>query len=159
MKVIEKYAGAVNSTNLKDDEHHHNTDVLAAVALTTRLGSNLLRAKYAGIEASTKPLMDDWKCIILKRAIREGWTQFAEEVALISLWYWLEPICETCKGREHPKIPNTPMLEMIVCPTCGGTGRKPLECVAEIQLFVRDGVEQLESMCREAASKANHKLR
>jgi len=155
MKAIIRYAKATNSSNLKDDELNHQTDILAAVALTTRLGSSLFRVKYSGQRAD---LLDDWRAIVLKRSLKQGWAEKAQEVADMSLFYWLDDVCETCHGREHPKIPNAPILEIIVCPTCQGSGKKVLICDDKIKDYIRDSIESLDSMCREAAYKANRKL-
>ena len=45
---------ALGSANLKDDAHHHATEVLAAAALSRDLGTKLFRVKYAG-DATSYP--------------------------------------------------------------------------------------------------------
>jgi len=159
MKTVLQYARSVNSSNLVDDETHHNLDILAAVALTSALGGLLFRVKYSGDEMSLKPLMLIWREMVLIRAKRGKWLHVAEEVADISMWAWIDEICHTCKGRKFEEIPNTPSLAAIVCPDCGGTGKRKLACDAEIRDFVLDSIQCLESMAREAGSIAHKKLR
>lgn len=158
MNVIQKYARAVNSSNLADNELHHETDVLAAMALSSAIGSILHRVKYANDEMSLKPLMLIWREMVLVRAKRGKWLHVAEEVADISLWHWIEEICHTCHGRKFEEIPNTPSLAAIVCPDCSGSGKRKLACDAEIRDFVLDSIQCLESMAREVGCKAHKKL-
>lgn len=158
MFIIKKYAASVNSCCLTDDEHHHQTDALAAVALSSKLGSLLYRAKWCGDQFSVLPLLEIWRGMVLHRAKRGNWPDVAEEVADISLWYWLENTCNTCKGRGHPIVPDTPNLQAIQCECCSGTGRKKLQCHAEIKDHVLDSVQVLEQMARDAGRMAAKKL-
>ena len=157
-KTILQYASAVNSSNLADDETHHTLDVLAAVALTSALGSLLYRVKYANDEISLKPLMLIWREMVEVRARRGKWLHVADQVADISMWHWVDEICQECKGRGHPVVINTPTLEAATCQCCQGTGRKKLACDAEILEMVRDCVETLNRMANEAGRKAHNKL-
>ena len=54
MNVIEKDTRATSASNLRDDAHHHQTEVLAAAALSGGIGTLLFRAKWGG-DASTIP--------------------------------------------------------------------------------------------------------
>ena len=51
MGFADRYLHAVNSSDLRDDEHHHATDALCAAALADTagagIGSLLSRVKYA----------------------------------------------------------------------------------------------------------------
>lgn len=158
MKIIERYAGAVNTSDLRDDERHHQTDILAAVALSSKLGSLLHRAKNANDQYSIIPLLELWRAACKRRAKEDKWKKVAEEVADISLWYWLDDLCQVCKGRGHPVIIDTPTLEAATCQDCHGTGRKKLQCSENIKGLVLDGVQILDRMANEAGCKAAKKL-
>lgn len=46
-------------------------------------------------------------------------------VAEMVIW-WLNPTCHVCSGRRWEAIPGTGHLSRRPCPTCKGTGEKPL---------------------------------
>lgn len=86
MAFIDKYVGAVNSSNLIDDDTHHITDALAAAALSdlagAGIGSLFSRAKYANgtphklFESGTHglaQLLRIWTCIVTEKGRSRGW--------------------------------------------------------------------------------------
>ena len=158
MNIIKQYTRAANSSDLRNDETHHQPEVLAAVALGSTLGSLLFRAKYCGDQSSIPPLYAIWREMVLKKATRRKWVKDAESVADISLMHWLDDICHQCHGRGHPVIKDTPTLEASACTACNGTGRKKLHCDASIKEYVLDSVQSLESMVSEASYKARMKI-
>lgn len=157
-KTIQKYARAVNSSSLADNELHHETDILAAMALSSKFGSLLLRAKYSGDQHSILPLLEVWREIVVVRSKRGKWAHLALASADISLWAWLDDICHICSGRGYPIEINTPTLKAATCQECNGTGRKPLQVDAEIKDYVLDCIQSLESMACEAGAKAMKKI-
>lgn len=158
-KIILRYVRSAMTSDLRDDSTHHNTDILAAVALSSKMGSMLFRVKYGGEYDCVRDLTYLWRAIIDKRLSRRGWNGVAKSVADKSLEFWLDDLCNTCKGRGHPIIVNTPSLEESTCPDCNGTGRKILKCDSSIIEHVRDAVNNLELMVNDAAYNAKRKLR
>jgi len=155
---IKSYSQAVNSSNLIDNTIKQDTAILAAVALSSELGSMLFRAKYAGDEHSVMMLMDAWRIKVSAVAKKRRFLEKANEVADTSLRYWLQGVCRVCDGRTAPKIDNTPMLADLVCPACGGSGQARLKCDESIKDHVRDAIETLNQMEREAGGAAIRKL-
>lgn len=158
MSIVQRYVKSTNSSSLADDELHHDTEALAAMALASNIGSLLFRLKYAGDQMSLKPLLFIWRVKIAGKAKNHGWSGIAEEVADISLWHWLEDFCPECNGLGHPKMPKAPTLEAMTCPACNGTGKKKLHCHAEIYDHVMDSVAWIEEICGLAAKESRIKL-
>jgi hypothetical protein len=157
--TVEKYAGSVNTSCLTSDETHHQTDILAAVALSSKLGSLLCRVKYAGDQFSLVPMLEAWRAIVSKKAKNRGWANVSDEVADISLWFWIDDVCQTCHGRKYQVIPGTPTLSAEQCPTCQATGKNKLQCDQEIKEYVLDAIQSLETLAIDAGRLANKKLR
>lgn len=158
MKIAEQYTRSVNSSSLADDDRHHNTDALAAVALSSDIGSALFRVKYALDKTSLPELILIWRGKVAKKAKERGWSQHARVVADESLLYWMDDRCKICEGRGAPKIIHSPILEDCVCSACNGTTKRKLVVGAEIKDYVLDALEQLSSMEREAGARAMRKL-
>jgi hypothetical protein len=156
--VIQKYVSSVNSSNLRDDERHSSTDILAAVALSSDIGGLLFRVKFADDKNSLIELITLWRIKIGNRAKQRGYSQYARVVADESLMYFLNDMCVTCEGRGAPKIIHSPVLEDCVCHACNGTAKRRLIVVPEIANYVLDALEQLASMEREAGARAVKKL-
>lgn len=156
--IRKRYAADCSSSNLLDDERHHDTDTLAAVALgTSEFGAALLRAKHAQWISSR--LRDQWREMVAGKAVKIGCVNLAEEAADISMWAYLDDgICITCKGRTFQQIENTPKLSGIVCPDCSGTGKQARVFDAEIRdavLFCINWLARVEGM---SAGGAGRKL-
>jgi hypothetical protein len=92
---VEKYVHAVNSSDLRDDEHHSATHALTAAALAdmtgsaTVLGSLLCRAKYADgathktFELGTKnlaQLLAAWKVVVRAKGTERKWADHEERM-------------------------------------------------------------------------------
>lgn len=162
MGLIEKYSRSINSSNLRSDEYHHDTDNLAAVALSSEYGGLLFRAKFA--TAKEKPdkdviarLLEKWTATVESK---RQWPKHisAKKVAEISLGYWLDDTCAACTGRGYPVILNTPSLDANECHACSGSGRAPLVCDARIKDAILDMVELLDRTATAAGSVAMRKL-
>lgn len=158
MRIDQRYASAVNSKTLINDELHLDCDTLAAVALSSKLGSMLYRLRYAGDNAALLDLLPIWRTMVRKHATKLKYEIHAEDVADTSLAYWLNEICRECHGRGHPVIIKTPTLADATCPACSGSGKRPLICDGSIRAFVRDGVAWLNRLAGEAAASAKNKL-
>jgi len=103
MNVIEKYSLSVTSSNLKDDEQHHATDVLAAAALCeTRLATKLFRVKYAADATSYAALLSEWTEIVTFKSLLRTWPVEVspKKIARLSLDHWLS--CDA--GQPEPAV-------------------------------------------------------
>ena len=161
MNIIKNYSIAVLSSNLRDDAHHHATDVLAAVALSGKLGSKLYRVKYCNDASSYSNLLDTWIEIVSGAAKRRNWPKEsrARKVATLSLEHYLKDICLVCKGRGHvPHGGIDRVLSDEVCPCCNGTAKKRIEAPHAILKYVQEMVEMLESTALQASDSANRRL-
>lgn len=162
MRVIEKYTRAVTSSNLKDDDQHHSTEVLAAAALCqSRLGTKLFRVKYASDATTYASLLDDWIEIVTFKSLLRGWPADVKprKIARLSLDYWLNDVCPVCTGTGYQTVPNVPkVLSDVQCKACNGTAKRPLHVKHNLTVFVQDMVEALEVMTIEAGDETMRKL-
>lgn len=158
--LSQRYARAVGSGNLKCDSEHFDTDVLAAVALSSRFGGLLFRVKYFNEAASYTRLLHQWTWIVSTKAARRAWPTHVpvDKVAAISLARWLNSVCPACMGRKHEAIFNTPALSDKACRVCEGSGQAPLRVDPRVRDYVLDMIEEIAEMERTAASRAAKKL-
>lgn len=162
MNVIEKYARSVNASNLKDDEFHHKTDVLAAVALCqTRLATKLFRVKYAADATSYSVLLAEWTEIVTFKSLLRTWPieVSPKKVARLSLDHWLNDVCLACFGTGFATVPgHMSMLSDLPCKACNGTAKRPVQAKHNLKNYVTDMVESLDSMAVTAGNEAIKKL-
>lgn len=161
MQIAKKYARAAESSNLKSDAYHHDTDTLAAVALSDRqFGSLLFRVKYANDASSYKRLEEEFGWDVKKRAALEGWPQRVDEsrVAKESLKHWLNDLCPVCNGKGVKKMEFVDILSDEPCNHCEGSGKKSVDCDRHIKKWVEEMVSALEGMVIQAAGAAMDKL-
>lgn len=159
---VERYAFAVNTSDLRDDEFHHATDALVASAIADMtgsgavLGSLLARVKYADgtihklFESGTTnlaALLRIWTRTVTEKGRSRGWVtikaewdvvaahKLYEHVARASLAYWMDPNCEACNGaRVTPDRRN--------CLCCHGSGRATIQ---ESKRFVAERIADMVS--------------
>ncbi|CUI09824.1 hypothetical protein BN2497_14425 [Janthinobacterium sp. CG23_2] len=161
MNVIQKYTRALASSNLRDDAHHHSTEVLAAAALCRDLGTKLFRVKYAS-DATTYPaLLEAWCEIVIGKASHRTWPPDVSpaKIARLSLDHWLNDVCPACTGRGYEPMRGKPaMLSDVACRTCAGSGRRAVAAKHNLVHLVEDMVEALDAMSAHAAGKAMKRL-
>lgn len=159
--LAERYVRAIGSGNLRSDELHHDTDVLAAMALSSTFGGLLFRAKYFNDPSSYRSLLAQWTWIVSTKAGRRNWPVHIpiDKVAYLSLTRWMNSVCPACTGRKQETIFNTPALSAKNCALCDGSGESPLRCNAAIKDYVLDMVEELYADERRAGARAKKKLR
>lgn len=159
-KIAERYARAAGSGNLKNDAYHFDTDVLAAVALSTTFGGLLFRAKFQNDAVSYRRLLDQWTWIVSCKAVRRHWPDHVDvkTIAFLSLNRWLSAVCPACTGRRNETIFNTPALSDKACKVCDGTGEAPLRCPEVLRDLIEDMVEELHADERKAGARARKKL-
>lgn len=160
MGIIEKYSRATQSSNLRSDEHHHDVDKLAAVALSSEFGSLLFRVKYANDAGSFPRLKEEWRWYVKKRAALAGWPIHVKEEAVAdsALFHWLNDLCPACGGKGFKKMAFADILSDEPCEHCEGSGKKSVKCEPRIHKYVEEMVSALEGMTIVAGGKAVAKL-
>lgn len=161
MTLAQRYVRAVGSGNLKSDEFHFDTDVLAAMALSSTYGGLLFRAKYFNDPSSYRRLLAQWTWIVATKAARRNWPEHVpiDKVAYLSLTRWISSVCPACTGRKNEVIFNTPLLSAKACSLCDGSGQTELRCNPAIRDFVLDMIEELHMDEQRAGTRAKRKLR
>jgi hypothetical protein len=175
----EKYLKSLNTSDLRDDEQHRQTEALAAAALADLtggsgevLGSLLARAKYAdGIshklfEAGNQNmavLLRAWIKVVAQKGKDRKWLKIkaewdiaalagiCEKIARASLAHWLAGECEVCKG--------TKIAFARACICCAGTGREPIQGVVLEVERIKDMISDLEGLYQSHGARAGAKLR
>lgn len=166
MQIIERYARSAQSSNLRDNEHNHQTEPLAAAALcegvgVAKIGAILWRVKYSNDATSYKSLLEKWSDIVKDKSISRKWPSHIvpATVAKTSLDYFLNDTCPVCLGRGHPLIDGArPVLSDDDCDHCQGQGKRPMDCNGRLRDYCRDMVETLSEIQRYAASQVMKKL-
>ncbi|MBV8666716.1 MAG: hypothetical protein JO269_09550 [Burkholderiaceae bacterium] len=165
MGIIGKYARATQSSNLMDDELHHNTEPLAAVALSggadiNAIGNLLFRVKYANDATSYNHLLESWIKIVAGKAVTRKWPShiLAPIVAKVSLDHFLNDVCPACSGKGHLPIFGAPILSDDPCRVCDGRGTLKVSADRRCIKQVEDMVETLNDFVRMAAGNAMRKL-
>jgi hypothetical protein len=131
MRLLERYAVAVNSDNLTVDERttYSDTDVLGAAGLAARrypLGIALTRLFADGKpEAAILALTE----LAFKRArtlrVKLGRVE-AEDISKAVLGWYRHGRCHPCGGTGYSVIPGTP-VQGAECPHCKGTTFIPFD--------------------------------
>lgn len=177
MGFADRYLHAVNSSDLRDDEHHHATDALCAAALADTagagIGSLLSRVKYAdGTQhklfesgsANLAQLVRIWTARVIEKGRERKWVkignawdgQAAEalyrRVAERSLAHWLDGKCAACSGSG-----NTP--DRRICTSCKGTGTREVGGQGFERERVLDMVSELEGLLQSHNSRSAVLLR
>ncbi|MYM72135.1 MULTISPECIES: hypothetical protein [Duganella] len=178
MGFANRYLHAVNSSDLRDDEHHHATDALCAAALADTtgagIGSLLSRVKYAdGTQqklfesgtANLAQLLRIWTARVIEKGrerkwVKEGtaWDAQAAQalyrrVAERSLAYWLDGKCPACSGSGNSK-------DRRICVPCKGTGKAEITGAGGFELEkVKDMVSELEGLLHSYNARASVRLR
>jgi hypothetical protein len=177
MGFADRFLHAVNSTNLQDDAHHHDTDPLCAAALADTagagIGSLLSRVKYAdGTQhklfesgsANLAQLLRIWTARVIEKGRERKWVkignawdgQAAEalyrRVAERSLVHWLDGRCESCSGSGNA-------VDRRICVPCKGTGKSQVGGQGFERERVLDMVSELEGLLQAHNSRAAGMLR
>lgn len=165
MGFPEKYLHSLTSSNLQDDEMHHDTEALFAAAVAdvtgAGLGALLSRVKFAdgtvnklfeGNAANLARLLRIWTEAVKQKGIERKWVKMGaawdvaaahslfNRVALASLAHWLDGRCTACRGAGQ-------MQDRRLCKCCSGSGKaeiagggfereRTLDMVCELDNFV-----------------------
>lgn len=159
-RIAQQYSKAAASRDLRDDATHHDTDTLAAIALSSDLGSKLYAVKYANDATSYAALLRGWEWHVTKHAALMGWPQRVNEiiVAKASLDFWLIDHCQACQGIGKARILFADLYSDDPCPQCDGSGKRPIPANRHIQAYVAQMVQALEDMAVKAGNDAIKKL-
>ncbi len=174
----ERYINSVNSSDLRDDEHHHSTDALMACAnadkgKTGLLGSLLCRVKFSdgstskefsGGSTNLSTLLKVWHAEVEKKGRDRVWVKIGSDrdiqtahalykrVAEKSLAHWLDSNCKVCNGTKY--------VEHTVCRDCFGTGQAAIECSGQYERDrIRDMVSEIEGVYQSHGGHAASLLR
>lgn len=179
MPFEDRYLNALNSTNLLDDDKHHQTEALAAAALAdlsggsgSIFGSMLARAKIDGVprEAiasgshSLAVLLRVWKEAVFQKGRDRKWIRVVQpwdipalegicnKIALQSLAHWLGGECSACNG--------TKINAGRACTHCSDTpGREPVAGTGLLREHILDMINDLEGLYQSHAARAGAKMR
>ena len=174
----ERYLNALSTSNLQDDNQHHQTEPLVAAALADLSGGSgelfgtmLLRAHIAGVprqpvesaarelaillriwtgEVARKGFDRKWLVIQAEWDIKAAYGRYAK-IARMSLAHWLGGECGTCNG--------TKMVERRTCTHCTGTGREPIQGGALEREKIADMVSELEGLFQAHSARAGARMR
>lgn len=177
MGFADRYLHAVNSSDLRDDQHHHATDALCAAALAdvigAGLGALLSRVKYVdGTQhklfesgtANLARLLRIWTERVTQKGrerkwVKEGtaWDAQAAQalyrrVAERSLAYWLAGKCSDCSGSGNS-------ADRRICVQCKGTGKSEAVGQGFERERVLDMISELEGLLQAHNSRAAVMLR
>ncbi|WP_314435907.1 hypothetical protein [Massilia timonae] len=174
----ERYLNALSTSNLQDDDQHHQTEPLVAAALADLsggsgelFGSMLLRAHIAGVprqpvESAARELailLRVWTSAVAHKGFDRKWMNIKAEwdikaayamyakIARVSLAHWLGGECSCCNG--------TKIVESRACIHCNGTGREPVLGGALEREKVLDMISELEGLFQAHSARAGAKLR
>lgn len=159
--VIARYTRAIAASNLRDSPLHHQTEVLAAAALSGGIGTLLFRAKYAGDVTAIPRLHEAWRDIVVTKAGLRNWPADISptKVARLSLDHWLLDVCESCTGRAYEPLAGIPsVLSDNPCRACSGSGKRPLVAQHKLQRVIEDMLESLDAMAADAAGAMMRRL-
>ncbi len=161
MNVIQKYTRSITASNLRDDAHHHHTEVLAAAALCRDLGTKLFRVKYASDATSYPALLEAWREIVIGKAATRSWPADVSpaKMARLSLDHWLNDVCPACTGRAYEPVRGAPsVMSDVPCRICRGTGRRAVAAKHNELKYVEQMVEALDAISAHAAGQTMKRL-
>lgn len=139
MKIIDRYAGAIHSSNLKHDERSSNsdTDVLGAFGLADRrlaatdhpLAVPLTRL-FMGDGAASRVIVEVLADMARGKApaLHTDITQTqAVDMARACLAWHRDSACKSCGGHGQLVIKGSTTIGGAICKACKGTGRIQFE--------------------------------
>ena len=150
MKIQNRYASAVNSSNLKIqyETKMSDTDVLGAYGIADRRLANgidhftkhplavPLERLFMGDSTAAQEIIRILVEIIRKKApsMRVSVTQVqARDMAKAALAWFRSPACRACGGHGFKLIRNTRTLGDMRCRPCNGTGKTQLEMAFRLE--------------------------
>lgn len=178
MGFSEKYLHSLCSTDLRDDQFHHQTDALQAASRANDaargIGSLLARVKYndtLGHQFEDRPenlakLLREWGEIVAEKGAARRWIKVEDiptighlapamykRVAEASLAHYLDGKCVECRGSKVS-------IHRTVCGTCKGSGDATIAGLSGYETkLALDMVSELMSLESSHSGAANTLLR
>lgn len=164
-RIIDRYAGAVRSGNLKSEPGttYSDSDVLGAAGLASRrspLGMALLRL-FVG-DDHAHDTVEILTAMLVGKAYRAGLQvsrPWAADLARAVLAWYRHGTCTACGGHGVRLIPGTTTLGSEQCPACRGRGRidldraVPMECV-ELARWLASEIDREQAIAGQQAMQA-----
>jgi hypothetical protein len=174
----ERYLQVLTTSNLQDDDQHHQKEPLVAAALAdlsggsgALFGTMLLRASIAGvprqaIESSARDLgilLRVWTGEVARKGFDRKWINIKAEwdikaayamyakIARVSLAHWLGGECSACNG--------TKVSASRACTHCAGRGREPIQGGALEIDCIKEMMSELQAFCLAHSALAVAKMR
>ena len=130
MKIMDRYAGAVRSSNLgsKPDTTYSDSDVIGAAGLAAKrapLGVALMRL-FSGDNHAIGEIVRILSAKAVGKAYRLGseiGQVEADDVARAVLAWHRDGVCKPCGGHGQKLIPGTTTIGDETCAACRGGGR------------------------------------
>lgn len=142
MKITDRYATAIRSSNLRSREPTTNsdTDVLGAFGLAAR-GNPLTNRQGVPLAVALARLFggDSRASVEIVAILADlGWGKacqmrvkikrvMAEDIARAVLAWHRDGTCQVCHGHGYAVIGGTTVLGDIECPACGGSGKRAFD--------------------------------
>lgn len=177
MGFTDKFLHALNSTDLRDDAFHYQTESLKASAIADKsarnIGSLLARTKYADTlshqfedsSGNLPTLRKAWLAIVTEKGAARGWVK-AEDISIapilyrrvadFSLAHYLDGKCEPCGGTGSQGVEKM----FAICPECKGTREAKLPPMTHYEnRIVLDMLGELIALESAHSGVANYLLR
>lgn len=130
MRIMDRYAGAVRSSNLgsRPDTTYSDSDVVGAAGLAAKrapLGIALMRL-FSGDNHASGEIVRILSGKAVGKAYRIGneiTHVEADDVARSVLAWHRDGACKPCGGHGQKLIPGTTTIGDDTCPACRGSGR------------------------------------
>ncbi len=178
MGFADRFLHALGSTDLRDDQFHHQTHALAASAIADAsargIGSLLARVKYAdtlGHQFEDRPenlakLLREWHLIVTEKGTARRWIKVEDiptighlapamykRIAEASLAHYLDGKCPVCHGSKVNEERRT-------CAPCQGSGEAKILGMSDFERNrVLDMVSELMGLESSHAGAASALLR
>ncbi len=178
MGFSEKHLHALFSTDLRDDEFHHQTDALQAAAradiVARNIGSLLSRVKYADTlshqfedsNGNLAALYKAWLAVVTEKGADRKWIKTEDipmighlapamykRVAEASLAHYLDGKCGDCRGSGVNQ-------DRQICKPCKGSGDAEITGMSDFERHrALDMVSELMSLESSHAGAANALMR
>lgn len=152
--MLERYASATRSTNLRNDERHAAINAVVAMGFADiPLGSLAVRAKFADHPQARLQLLAALKARCESRAKARKWPESVDpiSVAVATFTYWLYPQCESCTGAKE--------LAYRTCPDCAGSGVRPVQASSAELPHVEDNLAYLNQTVARTQRAMSDRLR
>lgn len=162
MSIIDRYAGAIKTSNLKSEPRttYSDTDVIGAFGFAAKknaLGVSLARL-LCGDGRASREVIEQLASMAREKHHYLRPTQ-AQDIAKAVLAWNSHGVCKECDGHGYHIIPGAPSLSDTECKACKGTGRMLLHKQfskehQEAALWVQSIIESVQATAGQIAMKS-----